>query len=71
MVTNESPSLANGFSYWQGQKINNASNTYFDDMSQAKKHIEKIAGDNANNIRFGTGETGWPTSTYLSIFETP
>ncbi|GES59052.1 1,3-beta-glucanosyltransferase Bgt1 [Aspergillus terreus] len=53
--------LANGFAYWQGQKIDNATNTYFDDMAQAKAHIEKVAGANAKNIRFGNGETGWPT----------
>ncbi|KAF9889759.1 glycoside hydrolase 3 protein [Aspergillus nanangensis] len=54
--------LANGFAYWQGQDISNATNTYFDDMAQAKAHIEKVAGDNAKNIRFGNGETGWPTT---------
>ncbi|KKK15563.1 hypothetical protein P175DRAFT_0529699 [Aspergillus ochraceoroseus IBT 24754] len=53
--------LANGFAYWQGQQIDNATKTYFDDMAQAKARIEQIAGDNAKNIQFGTGETGWPT----------
>lgn len=52
--------LANGFAYWQSQNINNATNTYFDDMSQAMKHIQQVAGDN-NKVRFGNGETGWPT----------
>ncbi|KAL2795783.1 1,3-beta-glucanosyltransferase Bgt1 [Aspergillus keveii] len=53
--------LANGFAYWQGQAIDNATATYFDDMAQAKARIEQVAGDNAKNIRFGNGETGWPT----------
>ncbi|KAL2871973.1 putative myosin class II heavy chain (MHC) [Aspergillus lucknowensis] len=53
--------LVNGFAYWQGQTIDNATATYFDDMAQAKARIEQAAGDNAKNIRFGNGETGWPT----------
>ncbi|KAL3463300.1 hypothetical protein BJX64DRAFT_276594 [Aspergillus heterothallicus] len=53
--------LANGFAYWQGQEINNSTATYFDDMAQAKARIESVAGDNAKNIRFGNGETGWPS----------
>ncbi|KAL4905998.1 hypothetical protein BDW74DRAFT_177687 [Aspergillus multicolor] len=53
--------MANGFAYWQGQPIENATATYFDDMAQAKAHIEQVAGDNAKNIRFGNGESGWPT----------
>ncbi|KAE8145339.1 glycoside hydrolase superfamily [Aspergillus avenaceus] len=54
--------LANGFAYWQDTDIDNASKTYFKDMSDAQKHIEQVAGDNAKNIRFGNGETGWPTT---------
>lgn len=61
-LTNNYVRLANGFAYWQGQAIDNATNTYFDDMSQAKAHIEEAAGPNGKNIRFGNGETGWPTS---------
>ncbi|KAL1962708.1 hypothetical protein VTN77DRAFT_9252 [Rasamsonia byssochlamydoides] len=53
--------LGNAFAYWQGVPISNASRTYFDDIAQAMEHIQKIAGDNAKNIRFSTGETGWPT----------
>lgn len=30
-------------------------------MAQAKARIEQVAGDNANKIRFGNGESGWPT----------
>ncbi|KAB8231561.1 glycoside hydrolase superfamily [Aspergillus alliaceus] len=52
--------LANGFAYWQGKDIDHATATYFDDIAQAKAHIEKIAG-NADKIQFGNGETGWPT----------
>ncbi|KAH1327136.1 hypothetical protein KXW98_001951 [Aspergillus fumigatus] len=54
--------LANGFAYWQGQELSNATNTYFDDMAQALGHIEQVAGSNADKIRFGNGETGWPTT---------
>ncbi|KAF7137117.1 hypothetical protein CNMCM5793_007181 [Aspergillus hiratsukae] len=54
--------LANGFAYWQGQELSNATNTYFDDMAQALGHIEQVAGANSDKIRFGTGETGWPTT---------
>ncbi|OOG00971.1 glycoside hydrolase family 17 protein [Aspergillus carbonarius ITEM 5010] len=53
--------LANGFAYWQDKDINNAPATYLDDMSQAENHIKQIAGANAGKIRFGNGETGWPT----------
>ncbi|EAW07706.1 1,3-beta-glucanosyltransferase Bgt1 [Aspergillus clavatus NRRL 1] len=53
--------LANGFAYWQGQELSNATNTYFDDMAQALEHIEKVA-PNPDKIRFGNGETGWPTT---------
>lgn len=61
--------LANGFAYWQSQNIDNATNTYFDDMSQAMHHIQDVAGENKDKIRFGNGETGWPTgkkTTFLS-----
>lgn len=59
-------SLANGFAYWQGQELSNATNTYFDDMAQALEHIEKVA-PNPDKIRFGNGETGWPTSKLFRI----
>ncbi|RAL10400.1 1,3-beta-glucanosyltransferase Bgt1 [Aspergillus homomorphus CBS 101889] len=53
--------LANGFAYWQDVSINDAHNVYFDDVTQAKNHILQVAGSNASKIRFGNGETGWPT----------
>lgn len=53
--------LANAFAYWQGTAADKAHKTYFDDMSGAMKHIQKIAGKNADKIRVSTGETGWPT----------
>lgn len=53
--------LGNAFAYWQGAPVNNASKTYFDDIAQAIEHVQKVAGDNAKNIRFLNGETGWPT----------
>jgi glucan 1,3-beta-glucosidase len=54
-------SLGNAFAYWQGSTIQNASNVYFDDMNQAINHVRQIAGNNAKNIHFLNGETGWPT----------
>jgi glucan 1,3-beta-glucosidase len=53
--------LANAFAYWQGTAADKAYQTYFDDMTGAMKHIQKIAGSNADKIRVITGETGWPT----------
>ncbi|KAJ5491224.1 Glucan 1-3-beta-glucosidase [Penicillium diatomitis] len=53
--------LANAFAYWQGTVADKAYQTYFDDMSGAMSHIQKIAGSNADKIRVITGETGWPT----------
>lgn len=53
--------LANAFAYWQGTAADQAYKTYFDDMSGAMSHIQKIAGSNADKIRIINGETGWPT----------
>lgn len=52
--------LVNGFAYWQGQEVKNASHTYFDDMFQAFTHIQSVAGS-TTSIELWTGETGWPT----------
>ncbi|PYH44383.1 putative myosin class II heavy chain (MHC) [Aspergillus saccharolyticus JOP 1030-1] len=53
--------LANGFAYWQDVSIDNAHSVYFSDVNDAKNHILQVAGSNASKIRFGNGETGWPT----------
>ncbi|KAJ5082277.1 Glucan 1-3-beta-glucosidase [Penicillium argentinense] len=53
--------LANAFAYWQGTVADQAYKTYFDDMSGAMTHIQKVAGNNADKIRVINGETGWPT----------
>lgn len=53
--------LCNGFSYWQGQSIDNATASYFDDMMQAFGHIQSVAGS-LDKIELWTGETGWPTA---------
>ncbi|KAK8196719.1 glycoside hydrolase 3 protein [Zalaria obscura] len=53
--------LANGFAYWQGQAIDNATATYFDDIQQALGQIQSVSGS-LNSIEFWTGETGWPTT---------
>ncbi|VEU20381.1 DEKNAAC101293 [Brettanomyces naardenensis] len=50
---------ANAFSYWQGQGMNNASFSFFDDIMQALQAIQTIKG--TTNIDFWVGETGWPT----------
>jgi len=52
--------MANGFSYWQGSPINNASHVYLDDMQQALGRIQSVSGS-VDAIEFWTGETGWPT----------
>ncbi|KAJ5938099.1 Glucan 1-3-beta-glucosidase [Penicillium verhagenii] len=53
--------LANAFAYWQGTAVDQAYKTYFDDMSGAMTHIQKVAGSNADKIHIINGETGWPT----------
>ncbi|AQZ09713.1 BGL2 (YGR282C) [Zygosaccharomyces parabailii] len=52
--------MANAFSYWQGQTMNNASYSFFDDIMQALQTIETNKG--STDITFWVGETGWPTS---------
>lgn len=60
--------LCNGFSYWQGQTIDNATATFFDDMMQAFGHIQTLAGGVDKAPELWVGETGWPSggSTYES-----
>ncbi|KAJ5097042.1 Glucan 1-3-beta-glucosidase [Penicillium angulare] len=53
--------LANAFAYWQGTTAKEAYKTYFDDMSGAMAHIQKVAGTNSDKIHVINGETGWPT----------
>ena len=52
-------SMANAFSYWQGQQTSNASHSYLDDLYQAFGHIQNRAG--TTDIEIWNGETGWPT----------
>ena len=47
--------LVNGFSYWQGQDISNATHTYFDDMMQAFSHIQTTAGS-VDSVELWTGK---------------
>ena len=47
-------SLANGFSYWQYQELNNATKTYFYDMAQALGHIQELTGS-LDDIHFMNG----------------
>ncbi|KAL3417201.1 glycosyl hydrolase family 17 [Phlyctema vagabunda] len=60
--------LCNGFSYWQGQTIKNATATFFDDMMQAFGHIQNVAGGVEQAPELWVGETGWPSdgTTYQS-----
>ena len=63
-------SLANAFSYWQGQTLANSSHSYLDDLNQAYGHIQTVAGS-LDIVEIWNGETGWPTdglSHLLSIY---
>ncbi|CAG97925.1 glucan 1,3-beta-glucosidase [Kluyveromyces lactis] len=51
--------MANAFSYWQGQTMDNASYSFFDDIMQALQTIQTTKG--STDIQFWVGETGWPT----------
>ena len=50
----------NAFAYWQGQNIDNATATYFDDIMQAFQRIQSTAGS-TTSPELWNGETGWPT----------
>ena len=49
--------LANAFGYWQGQEINNASATFFDDIGRALARVQSVKGS-VDGIEFMVGETG-------------
>ncbi|EDO17353.1 hypothetical protein Kpol_1060p6 [Vanderwaltozyma polyspora DSM 70294] len=51
--------MANAFSYWQGQTMQNSSYSFFDDIMQALQVIQTAKG--STDITFWVGETGWPT----------
>ncbi|KAI9656769.1 MAG: glycoside hydrolase 3 protein [Bathelium mastoideum] len=56
--------LINAFAYWQDETVEQATgakNVYFDDMSQAISHIQKLSGS-TTSIELWNGETGWPTT---------
>lgn len=63
--------FANAFSYWQGQTMQNASYSFFDDIMQALQTIQTAKG--STDLNFWVGETGWPTdgtnfeSSYPSV----
>ena len=52
-------SLANAFSYWQGQKMANSSHSFFDDIMQALDRVQSIKG--SKDFQFWVGETNWPS----------
>lgn len=47
--------MANAFSYWQGQTMQNASYSFFDDIMQALQTIQSTKG--STDITFWVGET--------------
>lgn len=53
--------LINAFSYWQGQEINNASHSFFDDIMQAQGKAQDAKGS-IDGVEIWVGETGWPTA---------
>lgn len=63
--------FANAFSYWQGQTMQNASYSFFDDIMQALQTIQTAKG--STDLNFWVGETGWPSdgtnfeSSYPSV----
>ncbi|KAI9845310.1 MAG: glycoside hydrolase 3 protein [Sclerophora amabilis] len=52
--------LVNAFAYWQGQDIDNATATFFDDIARATTHIQDVKGS-TDGIEIIVGETGWTT----------
>lgn len=60
-MSDMSHSLADAYSYWQGQALSNASATYFDDVQQALGRVQSISGS-MTAVEFWTGETGWPST---------
>ncbi|KAF2461119.1 putative glucan 1,3-beta-glucosidase [Lineolata rhizophorae] len=53
--------FVNAFAYWQGQDIDNATATYFEDMQRAFGHIQDVSGS-LDSPELWNGETGWPTT---------
>ncbi|MCJ1475707.1 hypothetical protein MMC13_004370 [Lambiella insularis] len=51
--------LANAFSYWQGQTLQNSSHSYLDDLNQAYARVQSVAGNLDTEI--WNGEVGWPS----------
>ena len=62
--------MVNAFAFWQGQALNNATKTYFDDVMQAFGHIQSIAGGVNKAPELWNGETGWPTDGKHIYFQT-
>lgn len=59
--------LTNAFSYWQGQKIENATGSFYDDIYQAFGHIQEKSGS-TDGIELWVGETGRFFSSILFPF---
>lgn len=59
--------LCNAFSYWQGQTINNATGSFFDDIMQAFGHIQSVSGS-TDKPELWVGETGALPPTSLVTF---
>jgi glucan 1,3-beta-glucosidase len=50
--------LCNAFSYWQGQTIDNSTESFFDDIMQAFGRIQSVAGSATDGPELWVGETG-------------
>jgi exo-beta-1,3-glucanase (GH17 family) len=55
--------------FWQGTAIDNATHTYFDDITQAFQQITTISG--SSSIEMWAGATGWPTSMSFALRYSP
>ncbi|BFZ56038.1 glycoside hydrolase 3 protein [Savitreella phatthalungensis] len=53
--------LANAFSFWQGQDLQNMTNSVIDDIMQALGVVQLRARVTGSSKLFWVGETGWPT----------
>lgn len=52
--------FANAFSYWQGQNISTAAQSFFDDVTSTIWALERVDPDHSKKLIIG--ETGWPTA---------
>jgi len=58
-ITGSDIILTNAFSYWQGQKMANSTQSFYDDSMQALNRVQSVKKD--TEFEFWVGETGWPS----------